>query len=86
MLDFDTALAYISINKSMNLSTLSFRITDVPEDYKEEMQRTSIEKGWKVSRTLVAFFFEIDFRLAKINISLVGRGRISNKVFIEVTG
>ncbi|MGB9643461.1 MAG: hypothetical protein ACPL3Q_09760 [Candidatus Ratteibacteria bacterium] len=86
VLAFDSALTYILITNSGNLSYFLFRITDVPEDYREEMERTLIEKGWKVSRTLVEFFLEIDFSLLEIHVNLVGRGRMSNQVFISVPG
>ena len=82
---FDVALTFIYIDKSMILPTFLFRITDVPEDYREEVQGTIIERGWKVSKTLVAFFLGIDFEPSNIYVKLTGRG-ISNQVFIEITG
>jgi hypothetical protein len=63
-----------------------FRITNVPEKYKEEMQRTIIEKGWKVSKNLAEFFLGIDFAPSRIYVDLIGKGGISNKVLIEITG
>jgi hypothetical protein len=84
VLAFDAVLAYILISNSGNFSNFLFRITDVPEDYREEMERAFIEKGWKISRTLAEFFLEIDFSLLEIHVNLVGRGRISNQVFISV--
>ncbi|PMP75824.1 MAG: hypothetical protein C0180_00340 [Aciduliprofundum sp.] len=83
---FDLALSFIYMDKSRNLPTFLFKITDVPEDYREEVQSTIIERGWKVSRTLADFFLEIDFESSSIYVKLAGRGRMSNKIFIIVKG
>jgi hypothetical protein len=80
----DSALANVLIDKSMNLSNFLFKIEDVPEDYRDEMWRTLIEEGWKIRKSHIAFFFEIDFSVLEINVNLFGRGRMSNKVFISV--